>query len=144
METKEFNVGDKVRGTSADIRGCEGIITADNGNGYAIKLTKVCDKSWHGKDGWQVGDTLVRGTYWTGCLELIAKGQTAISKPPRFVLQYRLDESRTEYFVTLPEAKAHIKELANNSSLKRDKIFLHTLAKTQKVELGTSINIKRA
>jgi hypothetical protein len=36
----------------------------------------------------------------------------------------------------LPEVKARIKELSSNSLLKRDKIFLHTLSKTQKVELG--------
>jgi hypothetical protein len=49
-----------------------------------------------------------------------------------------------EYFATLPEVKARIKELSSNSLLKRDKIFLHTLSKTQKVELGTSITIRKA
>jgi hypothetical protein len=72
-----------------------------------------------------------------------SKGKTVAPKPSKFALQYELNKDPTEYFAILPEVKARLKELAENSSLKRDSIFLHTIAKTQKVELGTSITIRK-
>lgn len=144
METN-FKVGDKVRGIKGDIAGCEAVIVGDTGSGWKLKFTKIGNKSWHGKGNYVVGAIDDRGTYWDDYLELLKRGRGILpkTKPVKFALQYELDSDPTEYFATLPEVKARIKELAGRSDLKRESIFIHTLAKTQNVELGTSITIRK-
>lgn len=62
--------------------------------------------------------------------------------PPKFILQYELDQDPFELFTTMKEVKARIAVLAENRSLKRDKIFIYEIANIQKVELGVSITLK--
>ena len=77
---RKFQIGDKIRGTSADIDGCEGEIHAVNNCGeYKIKLTKLGKETFHGSDRWILGDYIknrdgsIRWSQWSSsnCLELI-------------------------------------------------------------------------
>ena len=65
----KFNVGDKVRGINADIKGYEGIIVGDTSFAYQIKITKEGDGHWQ-DDKWKVGN-INTTAYWECCLELI-------------------------------------------------------------------------
>lgn len=64
----QFKIGDEVRGIACDIDGCEGIITDVNDRGYVIKLTKIGNESWHGKDSFIVGGTIDLHIFWDGSL----------------------------------------------------------------------------
>ena len=68
---QEFKIGDKIRGISCDIGDCEGIIRRVESDGYAIEITKIGDKSHHGKGEWIVGNIVDRGTFWENCIELM-------------------------------------------------------------------------
>lgn len=61
----------------------------------------------------------------------------------KFALHFEFKGYSTEYFYTLPQVKARLKDLASHSQLRRDSIYVHTLSKTQKVELGTSITLRK-
>lgn len=68
----KFNVGDKVRGISADIVGCEGIIEKITDHHYALRITKVGNRPWHGKGDFAFGALNTRG-FWEACLEKIGE-----------------------------------------------------------------------
>ncbi len=72
LETiSEFKVGDMVKGISADIEGCEGIIEKIHSNGEQdIRLTKLGNCLWHGKDDWKIG-ILKKNINWGISIELI-------------------------------------------------------------------------
>lgn len=74
--------------------------------------------------------------------KVIKTGKPAKVVPMKYILQYELDEDPFELFATLPEVKARIRVLAQNDSLKRDKIFVYEIKKTTKVEISTTTNIK--
>ena len=81
-------------------------------------------------------------------LELVAKKEKATikvkkQKPYKFALQYELEEDPTEYFHELKDVRKRIVELAEKRDLKRDKVYLHTISRTQKVEIGVSVHIGR-
>ena len=83
----KLKVGDKVKGISADIKGCEGIIVKDTGDGFDIMITKLGkiqkELGWNYDGEFKVGKVLKRNTYWENCLKLIPQ----TSKSPRqFVL----------------------------------------------------------
>lgn len=61
--------------------------------------------------------------------------------PIKFALQYELEQDPTEYFTDMKDVTARIKELCDEPSLKKDRIFVHTISKTQKVKLGFSIRL---
>ena len=73
MVDTKFKIGDRIRGIRADIIGCDGIIIKIREEGYDIKLTKMGIEEWHAKEGWVVGKTLIRNTFWDGCIELIER-----------------------------------------------------------------------
>jgi hypothetical protein len=63
--------------------------------------------------------------------------------PPRFILQYELDQDPFELFATEKEVRARIKELAERHDLKRDSIKIYEIKNTRKVVLGTSIKFTK-
>lgn len=67
----KFKVGDRVRGVSADIEGCEGTIVSVDMQGYGIALTSLGNKTWHGKNEWVIGAIIKRNTFWNNNLKLI-------------------------------------------------------------------------
>jgi hypothetical protein len=140
MAERKFKVGDKVRGIRGDIEDCEGVILADTGSGFEIKFTKMGNRHWQQGDGWNVGNTIKRSTYWDGCLELIESGgERPKLIPPRFILQYELDKDPFELFATEKEVRTRIKELAERHDLKRDSIKVYEIKNVRAVKLGTSI-----
>ena len=130
MQTK-FKVGDSVRYIEEN--------SNDLKKGEIYKVRDI-----HANDGVYLEGFPSNSDWWYFSRFELAKTSSIKLKPVKFALQYELDKDPTEYFATLPEVKARLKELSGNSSLKRDKIFLHTLSKTQKVELGTSITIRKS
>jgi hypothetical protein len=80
MAKRLFKIGDKIRGISGDIEGCEGTITAIRGfpddgdinSGYDILLTSLGQHDWqNGKGEWRIGNIVKRNTFWKGCIKLV-------------------------------------------------------------------------
>lgn len=83
IQAAGFQVGDKVKGISGDIVGCEGIIVAIDGKPaypedivFSIELTLLGNKDWHtgnsyraAKDEWHIGAVTKRR--WYRCIEII-------------------------------------------------------------------------
>ena len=70
----KFKVGDRVRGTGADIKGCEGTITEIRDKTVYMLITKLGELAWHDgrHDEFQLGRVFHRrGCDWGHCLELI-------------------------------------------------------------------------
>jgi hypothetical protein len=64
-------------------------------------------------------------------------------QPPRFILQYELDQDPFELFATEKEVRARIKELAERADLKRDSIKVYEIKNVRAVKLGTSIKFTK-
>ena len=75
-------------------------------------------------------------------IQLVKNGKTTKPKPYKFALQYELDKDPTEYFHDIKEVKARVKELAADSSLKRDQIFVHEIKSTKQIKINTIIGFK--
>ncbi len=73
-------------------------------------------------------------------LELVKKSKPA--KPPKFLLQYELDEDPIEYFEMLPQARNRLKELVKDETLKRHTVRLFELKRELSVEIKDNISIK--
>lgn len=70
--------------------------------------------------------------------------KTKKQKPPKFLLQYELDEDPVEYFDSLPQVRKRLKELTKDETLKRHTVRLFELKKELSVDIKetTSITIK--
>ncbi len=75
----KFKIGDKIRGISADIKGCEGIIEGDTGAGWKIKITKGSSEYPNAED-LKEGVTCSRTTYWINHIELITNESSNTSQ----------------------------------------------------------------
>lgn len=105
----------------------KGVIIEDDGSAkpFVVKWENGCEK-WCSQNHVQHAST----------------SRAKASLTMKYILQYELDTDPFELFATMKEVKARIAELAGHRELRRDKIFVYEIAKTQKVELGVSISIK--
>lgn len=129
----KFKVGDTVKCIIA--RGAEHILTL----GKSYNIVQLMGDG----DVYVINDKGNKDWFTAERFELLGGKVKTKLKIPKFALQYELDQDPTEYFAELKDAKKRIGELSENASLKRDSILLHTISKTQKVELGVSIKIGR-
>lgn len=141
MFKPKYKIGDEVQ------------ITVDSSNssyhcfdiGNQGKITDVCEESDYNDDGdisyYVEGED---NSDWVPEKEMkvIKAGKPVKVVPMKYILQYELDEDPFELFATLPEVKARIRELAKDTSLKRDRIYVYEIKKTTKVEISTTTNIK--
>ena len=135
---KNFRVGDRVKRIQID--------NAWEGRWFKVgqvgTVTKV--DSRHGIDVDVDGVGRVDGND-DSYLELVSckRPKPAKIQPPRFILQYELDEDPFELFATEKEVRVRINELADKPNLKRDSIKVYEIKNVRAVKLGTSIKFTK-
>jgi len=135
----KFKVGDKVKKVrKSDHSNCVpigavgvivGVLEEWNEDDYDIDYKEGCHHSPRhnrrlatGQDSW---------------LKLVSR-----AKPPKFILQYELDEDPVEEFQTLKEVKKRIQELSKRDDLKRHSIRVYEIKKMWTPTLEETVKIK--
>lgn len=109
-----------------------------------IGMTGVLIRAPYGSaSGGNAEVTLPNGEIRTWLADHVKLVTAAKIAPPRFILQYELDEDPFELFATEKEVRARIKDLAERRDLKRDSIKVYEIKNVRAVKLGTSIKFTK-
>lgn len=129
-----FKIGDVVGCSDFE---CKAIYRglSNNTNLYHVLERMDGNTTGGGQNGWwQVK--------FNEIIKLAGSDKPAKVLPPKFLLQYELDEDPVEEFQTITEVKKRLQELSKYKTLKRDRIFVYEIKKKVKVELEDKVVIK--
>lgn len=127
----KFKVGDKVKYTSDNFGDYDRNPLWGGLYGKLVGIITNHSDGWYDVS-WDNGET---NSYNEEDLELVKKAE--LPKPPKFILQYEIDEDPIEEFQTLREVEKRIRELVNEGghSFKVYEVKKMTIPEVEKKEV---------